>query len=194
MDDLTIVCEDRRGEAEFSARLRWDVGENFGVDAEYIKYIWDKVKGFDVLFYNEIGGRLDPVFYTLTAPNSTWYEVKRDGEPVGIAYITGVVPGFDAEVGFLFWDRMVSGRQPLLLHLLEQVMDRFYLPRVSTKVPPYQSGTLRFVSSMGFQKEGEMRKAAVYKGQRWPLLLFGLTNEDLDRSMRGLYVAKSEAA
>lgn len=194
MDDVTIVCQDRLGEAEFGARLRWDIGENFGVDVDYIKWVWDKVKGFDVLFYNEIGGRADLVVHTLTSVNSTWYEITRDGEPVGISYITGLVPGYDAEVGFIFWDRIAKGRQPLLLHLMEQVMDRFHLPRVSTKVPPYQAGTLRFVDSMGFKKEGEMRKAALYKGVRWPLILFGMTTEDLDQAMRGLYVVKTEAA
>jgi hypothetical protein len=186
---LKIPCEDRSGEHVYEAHLIWELGKNYGLSPKKISDIWREVKNFDVLFSDETRGDVEVLFDILIDPRSVWFELKKEGEerPIGIAYITNIIPGHDAQGHIAFWDRIAGGREPLLLFLMEWVSDRYKLHRFSAQVPPYQAGVIRFVKKLGFREEGEMREAVLRHGRRWPLVLLGITKDELDESIAGLY-------
>lgn len=189
MFTLRIPCEDRTGEHFYDANLIWELGRNYALTPQKIADIWRQVREFDVLFSDETNGKIDPLFDALIDPRSVWFELKRDGvdHPIGIAYITNIIPGYDAQGHIAFWDRIAAGREPLLLFLMEWVADRYNLHRFSAQIPPYQAGTIRWVQGLGFKQEGEMREAVIRHGRRWPLILLGMTRRELNDSITSLY-------
>jgi len=184
-----VPCSDKSGEHIYEAELLWEGGRNLGLTPQKIAEIWRQAKDFDVLFSDETNGKFEPFFYALINPSSIWFELRRVGEPtsIGLAYFTNIIPGFDMHGHFTFWDSIARGREPILLFLAEWVADRYKIRRITAHVPPYQAGVVRFLRNLGFIPEGEMREAVKYKDRWWPLLTFGMTRKDLDRSMRALY-------
>lgn len=186
---LRVPCSDRSGEHNYIAELLWEGGKGYGLTPRRIADIWREARKFDVLFSDETKGKFEPFFFSLVNPGAVWFELRREGDdtPVGILYYTNLIPGFDTQGHFAFWDSIARGREPLILFVTEWVMDRYNLPRITAQIPPYQAGVIRFTKRVGFVQEGEMREAVIYKDRRWPLLIFGMTRGDLDGAFRSLY-------
>lgn len=186
---LEIPCADRLGEEKYEAELLWEGGRNFGLTPYKIRDLWLESKDYDVLFSDETKGKFKPFFYTLVNPAATWFEVRRRGDdtPRGLVYFTQIIPHFDAQGHFTFWDKIAGGREPFILFLVEWIMDRYSLHRISAQVPPYQAGVIRFIKRLGFEQEGEIREAVNYKGRKFPLILFGMTKDEVDEAIRSLY-------
>lgn len=181
---LRETVEDRTGEYEMSVRLLHEFGTTTGyLTKAKVGELAREASKHDVLFsdYTE-GHKLETFLDVFMDPRGVWFELFRldTEEVVGAAYITKVIPGYDASAHFAFWDQVASGRQSLIQSLMHFVFRRYNLRRLSVEVPPYQRGTIRFVERLGFTKEGEKREAVQYKGRWFPLLLFGITQGELE--------------
>lgn len=175
--------EDKLGEAEYSVRLLHE----FGNRTEYltpqkISDLWRESSKHEVLFSDYTAGKVEPFLSMFFNPGSIWMEIFREETetPVGVAYITGVIPKFDAKGHFAFWDSVAKGREPLIWGIMEWLFDRFELNRISAETPPYQSGVIRFIKRLGFQEEGTRRGAVIHKGRWMPLVEFGILREEFD--------------
>lgn len=184
---FTVHC---KNDEVLEADPLWVFGHNLGLTAEKTRELWIKASKYPVLFSDCTEGKFEPFYWTLNNPVSIWFEVRsaeNGADPLGLLYLTDVHPGIDATAHFTFWDKRVAGREPLILFVAEWIMDRFNLMRIGTAVPPYQKGVVRFVKRLGFVQEGVARDATLYDGKAWPLIMFGMTRQDLDSAIRRLY-------
>ncbi len=104
-------------------------------------------------------------------------------QSVGAAYISHVMKNFDMTVHIAVWDKIASGREQLFWKVLGWAAERYNVHRMTTFIPPYQQGTIRFTGRMGFKQEGVMREGVLYKDQWWPLYTFGLLRSELEEKL-----------
>lgn len=177
--------KDRRGEAEFSIRLLHEFGTRDDyLDARKVSDIWEQARKHDVLFSDYTAGKAEPFLIALFNPNSVWIEIVRDEESVGVAYITHVVPKFDAKGHFAVWDKVAGGREKIFWMIMSWLFRRYQLHRISAETPRYQSGTMRFLRRLGFVHEGQVREAVIHKGVWMPLETFGITISEFTSLMK----------
>lgn len=186
---LEVPCETKGDEYVLQVRALREGPENYAINPEKIRDLWAEARKFDVLFSDYTSGKLEPFLDILMDPRGAWWEITKDGpdEIVGAMYATNVVPGFDAEGHFTFWDSVASGRDALVMFMAEYVMDRYQLQRLTAKVPVYQKGTIRFIKRTGFVEEGELRQAVLHKGKWLPMGIYGLIREDLEKKLQEVW-------
>lgn len=183
---LRLPVSDRSGDYEMSVRLLQQFGELTSyLDRRKIAELWKLSAQHEVLFSDHTDGKIEPFLDTLFHPRAVWYEFFRLDEevPVGVAYVSRVIPFFDADAHIAFWDGIASGRQPVVWASLQGLFDEFRLRRVSAAIPVYQSGTIRFVKKLGFREEGEKREAVVRNGEWFSQALFGITRDELEEAI-----------
>lgn len=188
IEHLSAVVEDRTGEYLMEARLLQRFGEPSPyLTREKITELWRTSSQHDVLFSDHTEGKVEPFLDTLFNPRAVWYELFHTEEqaPVGVAYISRVIPMFDADVHLAIWDGVASGRQPIAWELMDHTFEEFRLQRLSAAIPIYQSGTIRFVKKLGFKEEGQKREAVVRKGEWYPQVLFGITRAEMKEIKNG---------
>lgn len=141
-----------------------------------------KASQFDVLFYDDTNKSLTAFMAVFLDPKGTWMEVVRaeDDEVIGALYLTQILPGFDAHGHFTFWDGLASGREGIIWDTMKWVFDRYDLRRLSSEVPPYQKGVMRFMGRLGFAEEGEKVEAIQHDGEWQSLHLYGITRGEFE--------------
>lgn len=184
---LRVRCEDRSGVNDYSVRILHEFGQGSGyLNPKKIADIWRQISKYPVLFSDYTEGKIEPFLAILMNPNSVWFEVYNEttDRTVGAVYVDRVIPGFDAQGHFAVWDSVANGRQPIFWGIMEWLMERYGLRRLSCGVPPYQAGTIRFAKSLGFKQEGERREAVIYKGRWFPLIEFGILRDELEEARK----------
>ena len=187
---LEIPCTDRAGEDMYQVRLLREFDQNIALDAWKLRDLWAEFRKHDVLFSDYTAGKFVPFFVVLMDPRAVWMEIVKASEPdkpIGVAYITSVKPGHEADGHFAFWDSGGRGREPVVLYIAEWVMDRYDLHRLNAATPAYQHGVIRFIQRVGFVKEGVKREAVLYKGQRGPLVTFGILKDEVDQQLTAIW-------
>lgn len=178
---LEIPCDNRRtGEQMLRVNMLREGPQNYEMTPFKIRDLWVEASKHDVLFSDYTAGKLEPFIDVLMNPRGVWLEIVHGEKIIGAAYLSDVIPGFDASAHFTFWDSVASGREPLVLYLLEFVMDRYKLHRVSAKVPVYQKGVIRFVERVGFKREGTIRELIPYKGKWLNAALYGILRPEVE--------------
>jgi RimJ/RimL family protein N-acetyltransferase len=98
----------------------------------------------------------------LTDPANRIMEVWNGGEFVGLLLLTGITPGVDGLVHFVFFDRNLVGKRRLILNWLDQCFEEFELQRVTLEVPETVEVLASFARrKLGFKFEGEDRQKDV---------------------------------
>ena len=155
------------------------------LDVEKLTELWNVFKEHDVLFTDTILGDLEAFIDILMSSNSVWFEIYslRENKPVGVGYISNVILGYDAKGHFAVWDGKARKLEGIVLKNIQWVMDRYRLHRMSSEIPSYQSGTLRFVQRLGFQSEGIRREGILRNGSWGDLEMFGLLRTELEEAI-----------
>lgn len=170
-EEFSIELED----GEYMIRLLHEFGRNPGfLTREKIRDLWIQYSKHEVLFSDHTAGKVEPFLDYLADTGSVWWEIEKEGTPIGLAMLDRVRPGFDAYGHFAVWDSRASDRIPIFRELIALAFERYELERISAEVPAYQAGVLRFVRRLGFFQEGEKRRAVLYKGKWFPFVLFGV--------------------
>ena len=174
-----VRCRDRSGEHDYSVALVQEFGRH-EIDAGVVRDLWAEVSQHPVLFSEEVGD-VENFILMFLDPRSVWMTITRetDHRLVGAMYMTDVILGNDAECHVAFFDTIASGRERLVHVGLAWCFDRYHLRRVTSEIPPYQTGTIRFVKKLGFSQEGERRAAIMHKGSIMSLLIFGMLRDEL---------------
>lgn len=187
---LEIPCTDRDGEDVYQVKMLREFDQNLLMTPEKIRDLWAEFRQHDVLFSDYTAGKFKPFFVILMDPRGVWMEITKRSDPtrpIGVAYVTAVKPGHEADAHFAFWDSGGRGREPLVLYLAEWVMDRYSLHRLNAAVPAYQHGVIRFIERTGFTKEGVKREAVLYKGERGPLVTFGILRQEVEQHITEIW-------
>ena len=160
--------------------VRSEDGLLYTVDAypmtfENIRHLWTRFARHRVLAsdfaYGEPG-----VFFRMIMARTT--VVLKVGD-VGILYLTDLIPGYDAEGHYFFWDRVTDGRHKLILHGLKWAMDSFNLHRVNIDIPKHAYAALHRVHKIGFRLEGVSKEAILYKEKWHDVFHFGVLVSEL---------------
>lgn len=187
---LEVPCLDRDGEDFYQVRLLREFNQNVATDPFKVRDLWAEFRKHQVLFSDYTEGKFMPFFVVLMDPRGVWMEIVKKSEPerpIGVVYITAVKPGHEADGHFAFWDSGGRGREPLILYVAEWVMDRYNLHRLNAAVPAYQHGVIRFIERVGFTKEGVKREAVLYKGERGPLVTFGILRDEVEQHISAIW-------
>lgn len=173
---LSVECRERDGTIVRHVRF-------CPLTIEKLKYFWERLKEFDVLFNKQIRTVDDFIVQfirgddieNLHATGLLW-----EVDDVGIIYMTDIQPGYQAVGHFSFWDRRIAGREDLLREMVKMAMREFGFKRVMVKIPLYAKPALFAVERVGFVKEGRLRKAAEYKDQWWDVNVYSMIEEDFE--------------
>lgn len=154
--------------------------------ADKIGELWREFKQHDILFMDEIKGNVEAFIDIMLNPRSVWLEIFsiEHNKPIGIASLSKVIPGFDAEGHFVFWDAG-RGRENLTLHIASWLFNRYKLRRITAMVPLNHKGVIRFIKRLGFQEEGVKREGTLRHGKWIDLVIFGLLRSELEEALNG---------
>jgi len=183
-----MECEDRKnGKQTYSVHLLHE----FGVPADSditpsqakrkIAELFIESSKHEVLFSDETFGDLGMFIDIFLNPRAVWAEIIRDEDQmnIGAIYLTDVTMGYDAKSHFTFWDGIARGREKLIQKGIEWAFDRYRLERLTSEIPVYQSGVIRFARRLGFTEEGRRRHGVKRMGDWVDEVIFGILKEEL---------------
>jgi len=149
--------------------------------------LWREFSKHEMLFADTIKDDPEAFLDTLMNPRAVWFEIcsLEDSKPIGVAAVTNVIPGFDAQGHFAFWDSQSRGREDLIMKLIVQVMEQYQLHRISAEIPSMQSGVIRFIKRLGFQSEGVRREGTLRKGSWIDMEMFGILQSEAEEALNG---------
>lgn len=154
------------------------------LDVEQLRYYYDKLSEFDVLFNDFIGNNIDDFIKKFITQNPDG-SLESTGliwqvDDVGIIYLTSIRPGIEAEGHFSFWDQRLKGREPLIRAMLKKAFEDYKFHRIVAHIPLYAKPVLAFVERVGFIKEGRMREAVRYKGDWMDANLYSILDREVE--------------
>ena len=180
MDDRDVIleckCQERGGTVVRSVKLAQ-------LSFERVQFLWEKLSKFDVLFNDFVKDDF--------AAFVNHFIVQIDGKPapaglfwdvddVGIILVNNIVPFQSATSHFVFWDKILKGREDLCREMLRYGFKTYKFRRIKVEVPLYAEGVRRFVQRIGFIQEGRLRKATLWRGDWFDVHVFSILPEDLD--------------
>lgn len=188
-------AKDRTGEHRYAINLLQEFGmlapeiSTRATLAHKIRALWEESAKFDVLFSDYTQGDVENFLDIFVDSSAVWAEIIREGDNriIGSMFLTEVVLKHDAVGHFTFWDKVASGREPILWRALEWVFGRYDLQRVTIQIPQYQSGLKRFIEKVGFILEGTRRGAIRHKGVWVNLDMYGMLRGELEEKTNGRF-------
>lgn len=148
-----------------------------------LRELYDRLGKFEVLFNNQHGGDFQSFVSNFVVqigpdtfePTGLFWEV----DDVGLLYLTGIKPGYEATAHFSFWDRRYRGREKLLKEMIRYNFEHLRLHRLVAEVPMFAPALLAFVEKLGFVKEGRRRKTTWYKGQWFDSNIYSILRDEV---------------
>ena len=150
---------------------------------ENLSELWNKSKEHRILFSDDINGnfhRFCNVFFShdmngnINANGLSWIV----DDFVGMLFMSNIKER-EALLHFSFFDGRL--RFDISANMIKYIFDTYQFDRLNAEIVPFASKrVINFIESLGFKKEGEKRKALVYKNERWNLLLYGLLKEEFE--------------
>lgn len=105
------------------------------------------------------------------------------GIEVGNALVMfeNIVPGFKSHVGFVFWDRHVSGNTQMLYDVFKNMVQILQLNRLYCRVPHKNRVMWRMLEKVGFKLEARLREDfPLPNGGFDDTLIYGLLRKEIN--------------
>ena len=150
-----------------------------------LQYFYHKLKNFDVLFGDEVRG--DPDLFTQlfiridAARNVNPVGLIWEVDDVGLLYLTDIIPGHMARAHFTFWDKIFEGRIPIIREGVRYAFEELGFARIYSEIPLYAKKTLNFIESVGFKREGRLRKIVKYHGEFWDANVYSVLRDEVTK-------------
>lgn len=115
----------------------------------------------------------------LASLDSMSWEVWKDGDFVGILFLTDIVSGHDALAHFAFWDGDMRGKAALIENMIEEVVfnGNLGLHRLTVKYPAHEHRMIGYLKRyLGFEEEGRLREAQLWRGKWEDVAILGRIN------------------
>lgn len=97
----------------------------------------------------------------------------------GVLYFAPMVPGLGGVAHIFVWDPMYFRRQALIRAVLRYSFKKWDLQRISATIPTRNTLAIRYAQSIGFKREGTMRRAVLYNGGADDSALLGILPEEV---------------
>ena len=157
-----------------------------------LRNLWEKARQFDTLFTEEIRGNFKKFLEVFLRQSVNGVETNGlfwvVDDFVGVFYMNNIIPDLEADVHYSFFDRRHRGRLELVRKMISYGFQRYGFQRMTVWIPVYATRhTFKFITDLGFKDEGKKRKAALYKGKLFDVVLFGILRQEAlaDRLMGG---------
>jgi RimJ/RimL family protein N-acetyltransferase len=142
---------------------------------EKAKWLWNEMNKYRTLWNDFTRGDFNSWFAILTAKDSFWLEVQKDGEIVGIIYWTDMVQIVDAQAHCMFFDRDLANKVEICQRVIWWFFTNFpECHRMTATIPSIFHATSRLLKRIGFREEGRKRQSLLMKGNRIDQMIFGL--------------------
>lgn len=173
---LEVECTERDGtyvRAVRPARL----------SVEKLRYYYEKLKDFDTIFNDFVANNFQ-AFISQFVVDGGDGNIAATGliwevDDVGIFRVTDIIPMHQAKVHPNFWDGRFRGREDLCREMCKYLFERYKFHRLVAEVPLYSKATALFAKRVGFEGEGRMREATLYKGEWFDMWLFSLLRHEV---------------
>lgn len=147
----------------------------------------DQMVGSELLYRCRHLGAYHPDFVArvLNDPTSLTLLVQPLGAPAPVGFVrlynihlAEQFAFLETAVADLRWIRKGCGVEASRL-LVAFAMDAFDIRRVEAKVYAYNTLSINSLTRNGFQREGALRQARSYEGQRWDILVFAILEDEM---------------
>lgn len=145
---------------------------------ERIEWLWSKVRTQDYAFDDlsrDNGHRFAIGFFL---PGTEHFFIGEKGYAVA----SGITPQTNCLLHISLWETL----QPheliaTITELIDYIMERYKLNRVTAAIPAYNQKMRRLVILLGFRFEGELRQAILHKGEYHNVGLYGILRSEFYR-------------
>lgn len=149
--------------------------------------LWFKLRQFPILFASP----QETNFKNFVSLIQDEYSVLVEFGDVGMAMVSGIVPGIEAKIHISFWDSRLKGREPLIRELVRWTLDVFGVRRVSMPIRADARAMRAFAERVGLYFEGALKNWVKKDNRLFDLHLYGVTEPEVDELwMRGKSWAK----
>lgn len=190
---LRVVCRERdregTGDIEIERNVRF-----LPLSLQSLGRIYNKIKEFDVLFNDWIRGDPEAFISNFLTLDKSGPGIKVDPvgavwevDDVGILFLTEIVPGGTAKAHYVFWDRILRGRDELVYHMVKRLIEEYDFQRIEVEVPLYANPVIISAKRIGFTNEGRKRNVVLYRDEWWDTVMFSMTPEDIPRIQEKRY-------
>lgn len=148
-------------------------------DKNRVQWLWEHVQTQDYFWDDNTVGNPNYFIAMLFTPGTEHYEYGDDGYIV----VNSIRPNCDACFHHAVWGDKVSLRKSLETSraLFRDLFDRYKLNRLTSMVPSFNKAAVKLAVISGFKYEGALRKAHLYKGEYYDILLYGLLKSEFDK-------------
>lgn len=121
----------------------------------------------------------EQIFQFIMAPDVIGIEVDT-----ALVMFENVRPGFKAHIGFVFWDRKVSGREALLRDVFVNVSRMLQLNKLYCRIPHKNRIMWRMLEKVGFKLEGRLREDFPLSERRFDdTLIYGWLRREMEKQL-----------
>lgn len=154
------------------------------ITPENLQLLWLKCKDLKVIFGRQLTD-ISEFQNLLMSYDSTRGYVSTSlvyiiDDFLGILSISDIRPLYDANVHFIFFDKVLNGREKLVKEMLRYIFTTYNFQRLSAEIPHYASKRVRhFANSVGFVLEGKKRKCSLYENLWFDSSLYGILKSEV---------------
>lgn len=144
-------------------------------DYDTAKWLWVEMNKYRTLWNDFTRGDFHTWYSTISARDSFWLEVLKDGEPVGVMYWTGISQIVDCQLHGMFFDRNLTSKTEICRQIVVWFFQHFpECHRMTATIPAIYHASVRLIKRMGFKEEGRKRESVLMYGNRIDEMVFGL--------------------
>jgi RimJ/RimL family protein N-acetyltransferase len=176
--DVVVRCECDEPHGTVTREVR-----PLSLSLDNLKRVWELSKRYDTLFGEEVAGDFSRFIQLFVQESPGGLEATGlfwvVDDFVGVFYMTHIIPEIDALVHYSFFDGRHRGRIELSRAMLKFAFEKYRFVRLSAHVPLYATKhAFTFAESVGFKKEGRVRKIAYYRGEYFDRNIYGILRRE----------------
>lgn len=146
------------------------------MSGEEMKWLWERICSQDYAFDDFSRGKWEWFCFMLADPRYKFFLIGD----AGLFLVEGAEEDKVANIHFVVWDRNFSlhhDKGPAI-ELVDWLFNEIRVHRINGNIPSYNRLAPRFVLSMGFKYEGDMREAVLWKGKYHNVQIYGLLQKE----------------
>lgn len=150
---------------------------------ENLDQLWQKSKEHRILFSDDVNGDFH-TFCNIFLSEDVNGNIISNGllwvvdDFVGILFMSNIKKR-EASLHFSFFDSRL--RLEISRDMIQYIFENYDFDRLNAEIVPFASPRVfNFIEELGFKREGKKRKAMLYKGEKFDLILYGLLREEFE--------------
>lgn len=170
MAELLDGSGEQRGAA--ANQLSW---KPMALAEENINHFWLGLYSLPVVLDDVFKGSRDGFMESLLSPDNLFFEI---GMGEGVVCCLAVKPGLSCDVYPIMFDKKLRGKEAVVVDILKYLFRVLKLERVGAKVAEDSETTAKFLSRVGFRREGFMKSSIKRRNGLVGTLLLRMLRED----------------